>query len=74
MKFFSYIKVLFIITTVVFIIPSISFADADKIFRENNKAVVVVVVYDREGNAIGQGSGFIIRADSHAFERIQETG
>lgn len=51
------------ITQMLIFSPSISFAEADRIFRENNKAVVVVVAYDRAGNAISQGSGFIIRAD-----------
>ena len=43
--------------------PAISLADADKIFKENNKAVVVVVAYDDKGNPIRQGSGFIVRTD-----------
>ena len=46
-----------------FLLPVVSFADADRIFRENSKAVVVVTPYDEKGNAIGQGSGFIVRAD-----------
>ncbi|MFQ5687064.1 MAG: tetratricopeptide repeat protein [Candidatus Scalindua sp.] len=37
--------------------------DADRIFKENSKAVVVVIAYDEEGNAINQGSGFIVRRD-----------
>ncbi|OGU75440.1 MAG: hypothetical protein A2V93_11955 [Ignavibacteria bacterium RBG_16_34_14] len=45
------------------LLPSISFADADKIFKENNKAVVVVVTYNAKGESISQGSGFIVRHD-----------
>jgi Tfp pilus assembly protein PilF len=45
------------------IVPAICLADAEKIFRENNKAVVVVVAYDEAGKAISQGSGFIVRRD-----------
>ncbi len=45
------------------LLPSISFADADKIFKENNKAVVVIIAYDQKGNPISQGSGFIVRHD-----------
>jgi tetratricopeptide (TPR) repeat protein len=37
--------------------------DADRIFNENSKAVVVVTAYDKKGNAISRGSGFIVRAD-----------
>ncbi len=44
-------------------IPALSSADADKIFKENSKAVVVVVAYDKQGKAISQGSGFIVRQD-----------
>ena len=43
--------------------PAISLADADKIFKENNKAVVVVVTYNAKGEPISQGSGFIVRPD-----------
>ncbi len=43
--------------------PTVSLANADRIFKENSKAVVVVTAYDEKGNAIGQGSGFIVRAD-----------
>jgi hypothetical protein len=42
---------------------AVSSADADKIFRENSKAVVVIVTYDSQGNAAGIGSGFIVRSD-----------
>ncbi len=45
------------------LLPAISFADADKIFKENNKAVVVVVAYNQKGEPISQGSGFIVRQD-----------
>lgn len=37
--------------------------DADRIFKENSKAVVVVIAYDEKGNAISQGSGFVVRRD-----------
>ncbi len=43
--------------------PSSLLANADKIFKENNKAVVVVVTYNAKGEPISQGSGFIVRPD-----------
>ena len=45
------------------ILPAVSIADANRIFKENSEAVVVVTVYDEKGNTISQGSGFIVRAD-----------
>jgi tetratricopeptide (TPR) repeat protein len=41
----------------------IAFADAERIFLENNNAVVVVVTFNEKGEAINQGSGFIVRED-----------
>ncbi|MDI6889711.1 MAG: hypothetical protein QMC83_02050, partial [Thermodesulfovibrionales bacterium] len=43
--------------------PATSLADADRIFKENNRAVVVIVTYNNEGKPISQGSGFIVRGD-----------
>jgi tetratricopeptide (TPR) repeat protein len=43
--------------------PAISLADADRIFKENSNAVVVIETYDKNGKPIGQGSGFIVRQD-----------
>jgi len=43
--------------------PSLCLAQADRIFKENSQAVVVVVALDEEGNPISQGSGFIVRED-----------
>jgi S1-C subfamily serine protease len=43
--------------------PALSSADADRIFKRDTKAVVVVVACDKEGKAISQGSGFIFRQD-----------
>jgi tetratricopeptide (TPR) repeat protein len=43
--------------------PVLSFADAEKIFKENSKAVVVVVTFNEKDEPISQGSGFVVRAD-----------
>jgi len=43
------------------LLPTVSFANADRIFKDNNKAVVVVIAYDKEGKPISQGSGFIVK-------------
>ncbi len=42
---------------------AVSLGDANRIFKENSKAVVVITAYDEKGNAISQGSGFIVRRD-----------
>ena len=47
----------------ILMIPVLVFADADKIFKENSKAVVVVVTLDEKGEPLSQGSGFIVRPD-----------
>jgi S1-C subfamily serine protease len=58
---FLWFSVIVLFTMIV--IPTIGIADAEKIFKENNKAVVVVIAYDGTGKAISQGSGFIVRRD-----------
>ena len=43
--------------------PSTCLGDAEKIFRENSPAVVVVASIDKEGKPTSLGSGFIVRED-----------
>ncbi len=62
-KIFSNIALLKILLIAAILPPAISFADADKIFKENSKAIVVIVTFDEKDNPISQGSGFIVRAD-----------
>ncbi len=57
------LALIIILLIVKMLLPSISSADADKIFKENNKAVVVIIAYDQKGKPISQGSGFIVRQD-----------
>ncbi len=56
-----FLLIIAILITALF--PSVLLANADKIFKENNKAVVVIVTYNAKGEPISQGSGFIVRSD-----------
>lgn len=47
----------------VLLFPAICLAQADNIFKENSKAVVVVVTFDENNKPLMQGSGFVVRAD-----------
>src|SRR4030042_4289254 len=51
-----------LIITIIFFLSSCT-SDADRIYKENSKAVVEIVTYDNKGNWISQGSGFIVRKD-----------
>ena len=61
----KYIPHVLIISFVFLLTPTVSFADAEanRIFKLNSKAVVMVTAYDEKGNEIGRGSGFIVRRD-----------
>lgn len=55
---------LFIILLIsVLISPALAFADADKVFKENNKAVVVVKTYNEKG----QHQELLLRDELKAF-------
>lgn len=57
----KFLRACLLIVAIIF--PVISFADADRIFKENNRGVVVIVTYEQKGKPISQGSGFIVRED-----------
>ncbi len=61
----KYLLHVLIISFVFLVTPTVSFADAEakRIYKENNNAVVMVTAYDEKGNAISQGSGFIVKRD-----------
>jgi Tfp pilus assembly protein PilF len=59
----KYLLHILIISFIFLLAPTVSFADADRIFKLNSKAVVMVIKYDEKGNEIGSGSGFIVRRD-----------
>ena len=46
-----------------FLLPSPCLADADAIYRQNGKAVVLVVGFDEKEKQVSLGSGFIVRED-----------
>jgi tetratricopeptide (TPR) repeat protein len=54
---------LFLAIMLVLLLPAVLLADAEDIFKENSKAVVVIISYDSKGIPIGQGSGFVVRED-----------
>lgn len=45
------------------LLPAICFAQADNIIKENSKAVVTVMAFDKNNEPVMQGSGFVVRAD-----------
>jgi len=51
-----------LIIAIIFFLSSCS-SDANRIYKENSKAVVEIVIYDSKGNPISQGNGFIVRKD-----------
>ena len=61
----KYLLHVLIISFVFLLTPTVSFADAEanRIFKLNSKAVVMVTAYDEEGNIICRGSGFIVKRD-----------
>jgi tetratricopeptide (TPR) repeat protein len=57
------VLVYLVMTIAVIFAPVRATAQADKIYAENSKAVVVVVAAHEDARSISQGSGFIVRED-----------
>lgn len=55
-------KIIFLLALL--LLPSvISASDADRVFRENQKSIVVVTAYNKNGQQLTEGTGFIASAD-----------
>ncbi len=60
LKYAAAIKTTFTLLAFMLIFPALCLANADRIFQENNDAVVVINTYGKKNKPMGQGSGFII--------------
>jgi tetratricopeptide (TPR) repeat protein len=63
LRYDTVIKAVFTLLTFLLIFPALCLANADRIFQENNDAVVVINTYGKKNKPTGQGSGFIISTD-----------
>ncbi len=62
-NFGTALRLLLFTLALVVLSPALCLANADRIFQENNDAVVVINTIDKNGRPMGQGSGFIISND-----------
>lgn len=44
-------------------LPNLALGQADKIYANNNQAVVVIITHDKDAEPLAMGSGFIVRSD-----------
>jgi tetratricopeptide (TPR) repeat protein len=58
-----YLMLVSVLVSATLLSPMRAAAQADKIYAENSKAVVVVIAANEETRSINQGSGFIVRED-----------
>jgi tetratricopeptide (TPR) repeat protein len=56
-------KILIAVSFLILVLFSYSCQNGNKIFRNNNDAIVVVASFDENGRLIGQASGFIVTPD-----------
>lgn len=64
----------FILLIAVLFFPALSSADADRVFKENQKAVVIVTAYNAKGQPLTEGSGFIASADGAVITNYHVIG
>jgi tetratricopeptide (TPR) repeat protein len=55
------IKIVFLFSLL--LLPILTFADSDSVFRENRKSIVVVTAYNSKGQPLTEGTGFIAGPD-----------
>lgn len=53
----------FILLIAVLFLPTLASADANRVFKENGKVIVVVTAYNKKGQALTEGTGFIAGQD-----------
>jgi len=63
MRLFGQSAFLLVLMISAVMMPSVCLANADKVFKENYRAVVTISTYDRYGSRISLGSGFIANSD-----------
>ncbi len=53
----------YILVTAVLVFPSLSFADSDSVYRKTMGSIAVVTAYNRAGDPLTEGSGFVASED-----------
>jgi tetratricopeptide (TPR) repeat protein len=66
------IKTVFV--SLLLLIPALSYADAESIFRENRKSIVVVTAYSSKGRPLTEGTGFIAGPDGAVITNYHVIG
>jgi len=51
------------VVLIALLFPALSFADAAKVFRENSKSIVLVTAYNKDGQPLTEGTGFVAGED-----------
>lgn len=64
----------FILLIILLLLPSLSSADNYSVFRENQESIVVVTAYNKKGEPLTEGTGFIAGADSAVITNYHVIG